>query len=337
MNDLYFSSKLPSSVKIFSLLDSPYQKALVVCDLKLKNNPLLKKWLKDDSFQFYFIKSGEASKSVEKLDIHLKKILYLTKKINQTEIVFISIGGGSIGDATGFLASIYKRGVPLIHIPTTYLSALDSSHGGKTALNFQNIKNFVGTYWFPNAVFIVRDFFKTLSKKQKESAFGELLKMAIIDGGSFYKDVKKYVLKDFSDKMIKQSISLKMKIVHKDPYEKKSIRKILNLGHTIGHILEVLCALPHGVAVLHGLLFSVEWSFQKGFLSQRYFQEIKSLIPVKSKKVSQTQFIKWLQRDKKYKSKQHLDFIFIKKPGDVFVKSVSEQEIVLEAKRQGII
>ena len=140
MNDLYFSSELPSSVKIFRILGDSFQKYLVICDSRLKANPLLKKWLKDTSFQFYFIKSGEDSKSVENLDLHLKKILSLTNKLNQTDIVFISVGGGSIGDLTGFLASIYKRGSPLIHIPTTYLSALDSSHGGKTAFKLSKYK-----------------------------------------------------------------------------------------------------------------------------------------------------------------------------------------------------
>ncbi len=337
MKDVYFSSELPSSAKIFKILDVSPRKCLVICDLKLKTNSLLKKWLQDNSFQFYFIKSGEDSKSVEKLDTHLKKILNLNNKSNQTEIIFISMGGGSIGDLTGFLASIYKRGSLLVHIPTTYLSALDSSHGGKTSLNFQNMKNFVGTYWVPSAVFIVENFFKTLSKKTKESAYGELLKMAIIRGRSFYKNIKKHSSKDFSIQLIKQSISLKVKIVSKDPHEKKSIRTVLNLGHTIGHILEMTCSLPHGIAVLHGLLFSVKWSLKKGFLNQKYFNEITSLIKVESKKISQTQFVKHLRRDKKYKSKNHLDFIFVKKPGNVFVKSVSEREIIKEAKRQGII
>ena len=337
MNKVYLSSELPSSAKVFSVLDTSPKPCLVICDSRLKKNSLLKKWLKNDFFHFYFVTSGENSKSVEKISIHLKKILKLTHQLRQTDIVFISIGGGSIGDLTGFLASIYKRGVPLVHIPTTYLAALDSSHGGKTALNFRNIKNFVGTYWFPEAVFIVKGFFKTLSQKQKESAYGELLKMALIGGGSFYKDVKEYSSKNFSDKLIKQSIFLKMKIVNKDSREKKSIRKVLNLGHTVGHILEAICSLPHGTAVLYGLLFSIEWSFKKGFLNQRYFNEIKSLLPLRPKKISKAHFIKWLRQDKKYKSSKHLDFIFIKKPGSVFVESVSEQEIVREARSQGVI
>ena len=95
--------------------------------------------------------------------------------------------------------------------------------------------------------------------------------MALIGGGSFYKNVKKYSSKGFSDQMIKQSISLKMKIVKKDPHEKKSIRKRLNLGHTVGHILEGVYFLPHGVAVSHGLLFSIEWSLKKGFFKSKVF------------------------------------------------------------------
>ncbi|MGI9548641.1 MAG: 3-dehydroquinate synthase [Bdellovibrionales bacterium] len=328
------SSKLPRFSEISNLLDDSYKHFIVICDSKFKNKKILKSWFKKKGFHFYFIPSGESIKSVKFLGVHLKEILKISEKTCHTDFAFISIGGGSIGDVTGFLASVYKRGSPVMHIPTTYLAALDSAHGGKTALNFQNIKNFIGSYHFPKAVFIVKDFFKTLSKKQVQSGYGELLKMALIGGGSFYKNLKKSP--QISDSMTQAAIVLKMKIVKKDPYEKKGIRKVLNLGHTIGHIFESVYGLPHGVAVLQGLLFSITWSFKKNFLNQADFDEIKSLIPVSLKKVSKNKFIKFLRKDKKYKSSHQIDFVFIKKPGKVFIKSVSEKEIIQEAQRQGI-
>jgi len=336
LNEVYFSSRLPSLKKLNQVLDLPFQNFLVICDLKLKNNPILQTWLKHPLFHFYFVKSGEDSKSIERLSFHLKKIFHITLQLKQTEIVFISVGGGSIGDLTGFLASIYKRGMPLVHIPTTYLAALDSSYGGKTALNFQNVKNFVGTYWFPQAIFIVKSFFKTLSNNQKESAYGELLKMALIGGGSFYQSIDKSSMKNISEEEIKRSLHLKHSIVQKDPFDIKSIRKVLNFGHTVGHILESNCGLSHGVAVSQGLLFAVNWSFQKRFLNHKFLTEIRTLIPFKSYKISQAQFIKGLRKDKKYCSPSYLDFVFIKRPGKVFLKSVSETDLVQEAHRQGI-
>ena len=336
MSKSYFLKKLPSLSKIYQ---GRFKQSLIVCDSKLKNNLILKSWKKDKASHFYFVKSGEFSKSVEQLSAHLKKIKSL-KNFNREDSVFISVGGGSIGDLTGFLSSIYKRGVPVIHVPTTYLAALDSAHGGKTGLNFKDTKNFIGTYHFPDSIFIIEDFFKSLSLKEKKSAYGEVLKMAIISGGSFYQNLRK----DFKStknndikKFIKPCILSKMKIVNKDPYEKKDLRKILNLGHTVGHVLESSKKWSHGEAILYGLLFSLEWSFHKKFITLKDYEEIKQMIPAKKIKLSKSIFKKFLQEDKKYNSGKSLDFIFIKKPGKVFIKSVSEIALIQEAKRQKLI
>ena len=345
MNQVCFSFHLPPIEEVFSTLKPPVQQGLVICDKKLKSLSLLKPWLKKDSLRFYFVTAGEKTKSLENLPLHFKEVLSLCKNLDKNSLLFISLGGGSIGDLTGFLSSIYKRSVPFVHFPTTWLSALDSAHGGKNALNFQNIKNVAGTYYFPEAVFIVKDFLKNNSIKQRKEAFAELLKIALIEGESFYKNLYSSSLKyqeisglnkrdkklkrtykgsfpstHFMEKFLKEAIFSKMKIVQKDPYEKKSLRKKLNFGHTIGHVLESLHSLPHGQAVLQGLLFSLEWSFQKRFLNKKIFTEIKSLIPKqkKNKKIHFKQFKKILHCDKKHRKRNHLEFIFIHQPGEVF-------------------
>ena len=336
MNPVFFSDHLPPLRKVFLSVNPKVNQALLICDKKFQSHPLLKIWRKNKNLKFYYVNSGEKTKSLEQLPLHIKKILSLNTDFGS--FFFISFGGGSLIDLTGFLASIYKRSVPVVHFPTTWLSALDSAHGGKTAINFQNIKNLLGSYHFPKAVFIVNDFLKQNSIQLKKEAFAELLKIALIEGGPFYNKLKKEQNKNSLEKFLKQAIQIKMKIVSQDSFETKKIRKKLNFGHTVGHILESLHPLPHGTAVAQGLLFSLNWSFQKGFINKKSFEEIKKLIPKKKiSKISPVLFKKFLKQDKKHKKADNLDFVFIKKPGDVFLKSVSEQEIFIEAKKQGLI
>ena len=338
---VFFHSHLPSPKQVILKSHPSAKKMIVICDKKLKNFSCLKPW-KNPLVSFYFLSSGEKEKTVEKLPFHLEKILSLTTGVGKENLLLVSLGGGSIGDLTGFLAAIYQRGVPLVHFPTTWLSALDSAHGGKTALNFKKIKNAVGTYWFPKNVFIIRDFLKTLSKKEKQSAFGELFKTALINGGAFYSDLKAAPPKSTQDweKFLKQGITIKRDIVKKDPYETKGLRRKLNLGHTLGHILESAHDLPHGQAVLKGILFSVQWSFNKNLLNHKNLIEIKTLVSLNStskeiKKISSAKFKKLLERDKKRTKDSNVDFVFIKRPGNVTIQPVSQINILEEAKKQG--
>lgn len=335
MKNVHFLRSIPSLKKVLFFASKDSKKVLIFCDVKLKSH--IKVWNKEKRVAFYFLNSNEKSKSVEELGKHLKKITSLTRGFNQKELVFIAIGGGSLLDLVGFLSSIYKRGVPFISVPSTYLAVLDSAHGGKNALNFSDVKNVVGTYYFPKAILIIESFFHSLSQKQKKSAYGELLKISLIDGKTIYKNLKRNKF-NFSETFLKQAILSKLKIVQKDPYELKSERKKLNLGHTLGHILEPLLKIPHGEAVLIGIFFSLNWSASRNIINEKHFLEIQSLIPkFKIRSISLVQFKKYLRQDKKYRNSAHIDFIFIKQPGEVIIKKVSENEIVKEAKRQGFI
>ena len=417
-------------------LSSQFKQALVICDKRFQSSALLKSWRKNKQFKFYYIKSGEQTKSLECLPQHIQKINSLISDFDKSSLLFIGLGGGSVIDLTGFLASIYKRGLPVVFIPSTWLSALDSAHGGKNALNFKAVKNLLGTYHFPKAVFIVEVLLKQNPKALEQQAYGELLKIAFIKGGSFYKKIKQSVLGEFKNNIfqedlksfsyfqtnhqiaysykslkeknsnltgflfnnsdciedkkyksskkfgvnstfsiqpfLKTAIETKIEIVKKDPFETKAERKKLNLGHTVGHILETVESLPHGLAVLHGLLFSLNWSYHKGFLSKKDYEEMKRLILLNSinlnffgdflfdkkgdsrRVVKQTkqeteslkriaikiplkQFKSYLRQDKKHKAGFKIDFIFIKKPGQVFVQSVSEKDLIQEARRQALL
>lgn len=345
ISSVHYLSKLPSPKKISSILSNPndFQRAIVICDKKLKPRSFLQTWTKDPAFCFYFVTGSEKTKSIETLSIHLKKIVRLGADFGRNHLVLISLGGGSLGDLTGFIASIYKRGIPVIHVPTTPLAALDSSHGGKTALNFSGIKNIIGTLHFPIAVFIVEEVFHALPLKQNQTAYGELLKIALIEGGRFYENLKtqtNYFKHPNWRLFLKQAISAKIKIVRQDPFEKKNIRRQLNFGHTIGHILEAGCAIPHGQAVLEGMLFSIKWSVKKKLLSKNHYHDLQNLIlkgVPKKNRISLSLFKKLLQQDKKHTAFKQIDFIFIKNPGSVIIKTMTKEAIVKEAQRQGLI
>ena len=158
MNPVFFSKKIPSVKQIF--LSFPFKQALVICDRRFQSSHFLKSWKLNPKLQFYYVPSGEKTKSLEKLSEHIKKVNSLISDFDRSSSLFIALGGGSIIDLTGFLASVYKRGVPVVFIPSTWLSALDSAHGGKNALNFRNTKNLLGTYHFPKAVFIAEELLK---------------------------------------------------------------------------------------------------------------------------------------------------------------------------------
>ena len=153
-------------------------------------------------------------------------------------------GGGTIGDVAGFVASTYMRGVPLVHIPTTLLSAVDSSIGGKTAINFREAKNLIGTFYQPSFVIIDTNFFYSLPKKELISGLGEVIKYSYLTDGKFHSDLySKYNLLlnrdvDYLIKVVYECVKIKSAIVSKDEKETIGIRKILNFGHTFAHLAQ---------------------------------------------------------------------------------------------------
>ena len=339
---IYFSTSLPPFSRIIKIFQKKEPKVsklsipLVICDRKVYRRSDMKLWLKNQLI--YLVSAGEDLKDLDHFSRHVCAIFKKTRNKNISGV--ISIGGGSVGDFSGFFASIYKRGVPIIHIPTTWLAAMDSAHGGKTALNVQGLKNQVGSYWFPEACFIVKDLFSTLSRNEKNSARGELIKQALIEGGSFY---KKVLHKTHSEllfwELLPEACFSKLKIVKKDPYEKKGQRYVLNFGHTLAHVLETCFGLPHGVAVLYGLAFSLEASREKFTHSRVIFEEILGLLKLKPpliyylKKLPPKQKLEaLLLRDKKTGSKSEIREIFIQKPGQVFVEKILIKDFIKRLK-----
>ena len=342
---VYFSTGLPSFSQLLKALELPLNSnkahlstllPFVICDQKLKNKPIIKSWLK--SYPVYFVTGGESLKALDSFPKHVSNIL---KKIKNKKIAgFVSLGGGSVGDFTGFLAGIYKRGVPLIHIPSTWLSAMDSAHGGKTALNVKPVKNVLGSYCFPKSVFLVKELLFSVSEKERKSAEGELLKMALIEGGPLYKKLikifykKEVISNSHFWQFLSPAIFAKLKIVEKDPYDKKGLRRKLNLGHTLGHVLESYFKIPHGEAVMLGICFSLRWSCQQFKVSPSFLKELSFLnrkfvlLNRCLKKIPKKTLKLLLLQDKKRVDKEGISFVFIKAPGQVFSREVSIRDLL---------
>lgn len=236
--------------KIFILLDNNVKKYCLnnlffKCPL-LKNSIIIE------------IKNGELYKNNA-------SFLYICKILNKNnanrDSLLINFGGGVITDIGGFAASVFQRGIKFINIPTTILAMIDAAVGGKTGINFYNLKNYIGTFTNPVCVLIDNTYIETLSNREILSGFSEMIKYFLIYNDTLWNKIKFCKiknLKNYINKYIVDSIYIKYKIVAKDPLE-KGLRKILNFGHTIGHALETYFIkkknyLLHGEAVALGII-----------------------------------------------------------------------------------
>ncbi|MBQ6979143.1 MAG: 3-dehydroquinate synthase [Clostridia bacterium] len=199
------------------------------------------------------LKHGEKSKNAKN---YLHIINALAENDFTREDSVIAFGGGVIGDIAGFAASTYMRGITLVAVPTTLLSMVDSSVGGKTAIDLKAGKNLCGTFYQPSAVYINTEFLKSLPKKEIKNGLGEVVKYAFLSD-----TVKKSDIKNIDENLIYKCLKIKRDIVNEDEKE-SGVRALLNLGHTVGHAIEKLSGykLSHGACVVKGLRYSIEVS-----------------------------------------------------------------------------
>lgn len=199
------------------------------------------------------IKSGEASKSFDALQTLLNAMLDCS--FTRSDCV-VAVGGGVVGDLSGFAASCYMRGIDFYNIPTTLLSQVDSSIGGKTAVDFGGVKNIVGAFYQPSRVIIDPSVLETLDVRQLHAGLAEAIKMAATSDKELFELTEKSEnLSEDIDEIIYRSLLIKKDVIEKDP-EEKGLRRVLNFGHTVGHAIESLNAgaLLHGECVAAGML-----------------------------------------------------------------------------------
>jgi len=221
--------------------------------------------------------AGERHKSLESTTKIWDSLMQAEAKRNS---LVVNLGGGVITDMGGFAASVFKRGLPYIHIPTSLLGMVDASIGGKTGIDFKSHKNMLGTFSYPEAVFIWDGFLETLAPGHRKSGMAEAYKHALIDNSGYWDFLKRGDLS--FERIIFKSLEIKKKLADKDPKEKGE-RKKLNFGHTIAHSLEAYflekeSEILHGDAVAAGIIVESYLSWKCGFLSIECLEEIKAVI-----------------------------------------------------------
>ncbi len=197
------------------------------------------------------VDEGEASKS---LGVFGKLLEILLDRGFSRKDCVVAVGGGVVGDLSGFAASAYMRGIDFYNIPTTLLSQIDSSIGGKTAINFGGVKNIVGAFYQPKKVLIDPELLKTLPARQISNGLAEAVKMSLTSDAELFDIFESADIESHLDEIIIRSLNIKKKVVEQDEKE-AGLRKILNFGHTIGHGIEsAMSVLYHGECVALGMI-----------------------------------------------------------------------------------
>ena len=320
------------------------EESVLFYDSILARKTDFKKWSAGFKYKIA-LKSGEDLKTIESFSNVLAKITRLNVP-QTTKLTFVAVGGGSVGDFVGFLASTYLRGRPLVLIPSTWLSAVDSAHGGKTGLNFQKTKNQIGSFWPAVETLICKDILATQPPERLTEALGEIIKIAVLQDKILFNFLENNLANLNTEVLFKklpQIVKLKYHIVSQDPLESNGTRRLLNLGHTLGHVFESSYQWPHGVCVLLGLQFALRWSYQRKMTSEKDFVQISELLNSVSitqnlnsalKKLSTKKALQLLLKDKKLTTQSKLDFIFIKGVGKCERHSVPATDIIREIERQ---
>ncbi|MDP2831373.1 MAG: 3-dehydroquinate synthase, partial [Candidatus Omnitrophota bacterium] len=316
--------------------------------LKNKYGAKLSQVLSGNGFNCYFklVADSEKSKSIQTASAVIKE---LAKFDQEKKVFIIAFGGGVVGDLAGFVASVYKRGIHYIQIPTTLLAQVDSAIGGKTAVDLDLGKNLVGTFYQPRLVFSEVNFLKSLDIMQVRCGMAEVIKYAVINDPKLFNFLEnKYqeVLQRNPaalEIIINACSRIKAGIVTQDEKEASGLRSILNFGHTIGHAIEAAGGYKgynHGQAVSLGMIVAVNLSKRLGLIAVKSAVRIKNLIelyglPVKIKGVAVAKIIRAHYHDKKFSGKEN-KFVLIRGIGKPTIVRNIKLDLIKEAVRGAI-
>jgi 3-dehydroquinate synthase len=342
--NIYVKLPFNNSYKIFlnQLVDINIDEKVVIVTndtvSKLHLN-YLKQFIFAKQLSVCTILDGEKYKNMDTIDYILNHCF--EQKLNRNSYL-IAFGGGVIGDMTGFVASIYQRGINFIQIPTTLLSQVDASVGGKTGVNNVYGKNLIGSFYQPKAVYIDPFFLTTLSKKEYNSGISEIIKMAVIFDDKFFEWLKSNDLYDENNIKIaiEKSIKIKSSVVIKDEKE-HGVRAALNYGHTFCHVIENETNYDkylHGEAVGIGMNMANKLAFKLGFINIEILEDIKNLlnkydIPTNYNIKDIYKFYDSFLLDKK-SSNDKIKFILPFGIGNFKIKSDVDKQLVLDTLKE---
>lgn len=285
----------------------------------------------------HIFQAGEANKTLETVKEIYKALI--EAKFDRKDLL-IALGGGVVGDITGYAAATYLRGVDFIQIPTTLIAQSDSSIGGKTGVDFDGYKNMVGAFYMPKLVYMNISVLKDLDDRQFYAGFAEVMKHGLIKDAAFYEwlldhmyeihDRDQAVLKE----MVMRSCTVKKLVVEKDPKEQGD-RALLNFGHTIGHAIEKAMnfEMLHGECIALGMVAAAYISWKHNWLSMEEYYEVRDMfvpfnLPISIDSINPDEILELIKSDKKMESGQ-IKFILLKKVGKAVIdKTVTDNEIL---------
>ena len=330
-----------------------FNQCLVVIDNKIPKKLINRtlKFFSKRKTSIHFFRATEMNKNQKSINQILS--ILLNNNFNRNDCL-ISIGGGITGDVSGFAASIFKRGLKFINIPTTLLSQVDSSIGGKTGINTKHGKNLIGAFYQPSLVISDTNFLETLPRRELVCGYGEILKHSLIANKKFFIYLNKYgsnilnLKSPFIEKAIYQSCSIKKKIVEADEKE-LALRKVLNFGHTFAHAYEATLGysqkLNHGEAVILGIKAASKFSLLNEILSIKEFALIENHLNKLSLPRNINKFfsirdlnkiLSFMQKDKKNDSNK-INLVLLKKIGSPTYKLQFDKKKIYSFLRKELI
>ena len=309
---------------IFRIKINKYENVAILTDNNLYKH--YKKYIKTKDALLIKVKPGELSKSLKSKN-YIENLLF--KNGFNRNSLFITFGGGVIGDLGGYVASTFMRGIDLIHVPTSLVAMVDSSIGGKTGIDNKFGKNLIGTFYNPKEIIVNKKFLETLPKKEIRQGLAEIIKYGIIEDKSLFSILENKEL-DFTkntnalqNKIIKKCIDIKIRVVEED-FRENNKRMVLNFGHTVGHAIERYYEYKksHGDCIGLGMLIESKIASMVGVLAEKDYLRIKNilkrfnLLTLELKSNSIKKLINNMKLDKKNKSNK-ITFVLPEKIGKI--------------------
>ena len=336
--DVVFDNEL-NELQSF-LIDHDYSQLLILVDRNTNDHclPVIQAAIPDIvDYDIIEVDPGEENKNIDFCIGVWKTMLDFGA---DRKALMMNLGGGVVTDMGGFAASTYKRGIDFLNVPTTLLSQVDASVGGKTGIDLDNVKNIIGTFSQPKAVFISNKFLETLDDRQILSGFAEVIKHGLIKDEDLFIRCKAVNLPEIPEGLVYDSVVIKNSVITEDPTE-KGIRKILNFGHTIGHAIEGYSLvndvnpLLHGEAIAIGMVCEAYLSYKFNNLEKSELDEIvsylQSIYPsYQLNSAIYPELLDLMKNDKKNEGNK-LGFALLRSIGDCDFNKFVEEDAIVES------